>query len=82
MATEPTVLVFAYGSNLCTQRMRSRVSTAMPVTIDYVRQRRFLLHKRSIDGSAKADAASTASPDDLVWGVVYQLHRFQKPLLD
>ena len=71
MANESTVSVFAYGSNLSPQRMHSRVSTARPVTIGYVRQRRFELHKRSVDGSAKADAVFTASPDDRVWGVFY-----------
>ena len=82
MANEPKILAFAYGSNMCTQRMHSRVSSAMPVTIGYVRERRFVFHKRSVDGSAKADAAFTASPDDRVWGVVYQLDVYQKLLLD
>lgn len=82
MANEPQVFVFAYGSNLCTQRMRSRVSTATPLTIGCVRQRKFVFRKRSVDGSAKADAAFTSSSDDRVWGVVYQLHLHQKPLLD
>ena len=82
MANEPKVFVFAYGSNMCLQRMRSRVSTAIPVTIGYVRERKFVLRKRSVDGSAKADAAFTASPHDRVWGVVYQLLSQEKPLLD
>ena len=69
------VHVFAYGSNMCTQRMRSRVPSAKPVTIGYVCERRFVLHKRSDDGSAKADAAFTAVSTDRVWGVVYRLHR-------
>lgn len=63
-------------------RMRSRVSTATPVTVGYVRQRKLVFHKRSEDGSAKADAVLTDSPTDLVRGVVYRLHGRQKPLLD
>ena len=82
MATGPQVFVFAYGSNMCTRRMRSRVSTAMPVTIGYVARRKLVFHKRSDDGSGKADAAFTASPASRVWGVVYRLSQEQKPLLD
>jgi gamma-glutamylcyclotransferase (GGCT)/AIG2-like uncharacterized protein YtfP len=82
MANQPLVLVLAYGSNMCTERMRSRVSTAKPVTTGYVSQRKLMFHKRSEDGSAKADAAFTASPNDRVWGVVYQLEQHQKRLLD
>ena len=82
MANEAKVSVFAYGSNMCTQRMHSRASTATPVTIGYVSQRKLVFHKRSDDGSAKADAAFTASSNDRVWGVVYQLHQHQKTVLD
>ena len=76
------VYVFAYGSNLCEQRMRGRVSTARSVTIGYVENRLFKFRKRSIDGSAKADAALTAVPSDRVWGAVYQISRDEKPELD
>mgnify|MGYP002625098448 CR=1 FL=1 len=79
---DSTLFVFAYGSNMCTQRMRSRVSTAVPVTTGYVPERRIAFHKRSDDGSAKADAVFTASAHDRVWGIVYQLHVTQKPVLD
>lgn len=82
IASKPEVLVFAYGSNLCTQRIRSRVSTAVPVTVGYVRQRRFVFHKKSIDGSAKADASLAEASDQRVWGAVYRLQRQQKRVLD
>jgi len=62
--------------------MRSRVPTATPVTIGYVGQRKLVFHKRSNDGSGKADAAFTPCPTDRVWGVVYRLHEEQKPVLD
>ena len=78
----PTVLVLAYGSNMCTQRMQARVSSARPVVIGYVQQRKLVFHKRSEDGSAKADAMATTRSADRVWGVIYQLHRDQKPMLD
>lgn len=79
---DPSVLVFAYGSNLLTQRMQARVSTAVPVVVGYVRQRRLTFHKRSDDGSAKADAALTGDCGDQVWGVVYRMHGRQKSMLD
>jgi len=79
---ETQLHVFAYGSNLHDRRMRFRVSTASPVTIGYVEKRQLRFHKRSQDGSAKADAEFTADPDDRVWGVVYQMSRDQKLELD
>ena len=82
MTAEPNLYVFAYGSNLHDRRMLSRVSTASPVTIGCVEQRQLRFHKRSIDGSAKADAAFTAVPGDRVWGVVYRLSPDEKPELD
>jgi len=82
MMPEPHLHVFAYGSNLHARRMKSRVSTACPLTIGYVEQRQLRFHKRSIDGSAKADAAFTAVPGDRVWGVVYRLSPDEKPELD
>ena len=82
MTPEPQLHVFAYGSNLHDRRIRLHVSSARPVTIGYVEQRQIRFHKRSKDGSAKADAAFTAVPSDRVWGVVYRLSRDQKPELD
>lgn len=82
MTQEPHLHVFAYGSNLHKRRMSSRVSTAHPVTIGYVEQRLLRFHKRSVDGSAKADAAFTAVSTDRVWGVVYRLSLDEKPELD
>lgn len=39
-------------------------------------------HKRSRDGSGKADAYQTSDTDDLVLGVVYEIDERQKPDLD
>jgi gamma-glutamylcyclotransferase len=82
MENRPTVYVFSCGSNMCARRMRSRVPTSMPVTTGYVRQHQLTFHKRSDDGSAKADAAFTGVPADRIWGVVYRLFREMKPVLD
>ena len=77
-----SVFVFAYGSNMCTQRMWGRVPTAIPATIGFTSQRKLVFHKRSDDGSGKADAAFTAVPTDRLWGVVYRLRREDKSVLD
>lgn len=82
MTPKRQVHVFAYGSNLHDRRMLFRVPTACPVAIGYVEQRRLRFHKRSVDGSAKADAAFTGVQGDQVWGVVYQLSPDEKPQLD
>jgi hypothetical protein len=74
--------IFAYGSNMCTERLQARVPSATPVTTGYVLQRRFAFHKRSEDGSAKADATSSSSTSDRIWGVVFRLHIEEKPVLD
>lgn len=43
---------------------------------------RLAFHKRSVDGSAKADAFFTDNPSDEVWGVVAQMSRADKSILD
>ena len=77
-----SVRIFAYGSNLHICRMRARVPSAIPVAIGYVVQRRLAFHKRSVDGSAKADAAFSPKANDRVWGIVYQIDTIEKPSLD
>ena len=67
---------------MCSPRMRARVPTAAAVIVGYVRQRKLAFHKRSDDGSAKANAFYTSFPDDRVWGVVYRMCPHEKPLLD
>ena len=67
---------------MSTLRLQARVAGACPVATGYVEQRRFVFHKRSVDGSAKADAAYSASRDDRVWGVVFDIPKEQKRLLE
>lgn len=74
--------VFAYGSNMCTERIQARVGSATPVAVGYVTQRQLVFHKRGVDGSAKADAVFTGCDEDRVWGVVFSVKREHKPLLD
>ena len=74
--------VFAYGSNLHLGRMRERCPSAEPIAMGFVRRRKIAFHKRSVDGSAKADAALSSSEGDQVWGVVYRIDAKEKPILD
>ena len=82
MTTDSTINLFAYGSNLHLNRMKKRVPSSNPIEIGFVRQRKFVFHKRSLDGSAKADATSTSDSGDRVWGVIYQIDAVEKPVLD
>ena len=76
------VKVFAYGSNMCAERMRARVANAVPIAIGYVMHRRLAFHKRGSDGSAKVDAVYSGRASDCVWGVVYSMSNNEKAELD
>ena len=76
------VRVFAYGSNLAPRRLQARVASARPLAIGYLSHRRLKLHKRGRDGSAKADACYTGCRGDRVWGVVVELTKRDKAILD
>ncbi len=74
--------LFAYGSNLWPARLRARVPSA-----EYVSPARLLghdlrFHKSGRDGSGKADAFRTGSPEDVVWGALFTLDPAEKPYLD
>ena len=76
-------LYFAYGSNMCTGRLRDRVPSASFVRIGYVAQRSLRFHKRSTtDGSGKCDAFRTANPNDELWGVMFLINMNEKSDLD
>lgn len=66
--------VFAYGSNLFTERMVRRVPSARVVGPAALPGHRLTFHMRSTDGSGKADAAPSATREDRVEGVIYRLH--------
>jgi cation transport regulator ChaC len=82
MIHETTLFVFAYGSNMSLPRITSRVPSARPIATGHVRRRRLAFHKRSVDGSGKADAVATGRFDDLLWGVVYEVSHPEKTILD
>src|SRR5207247_6479737 len=69
-----SMLYFAYGSNMCTARLRGRDSSATPVRIGKLLNHSLRFHKRSTDGSAKCDAYYfTGKPQDVIWGVIFEI---------
>lgn len=79
---DATMKYFAYGSNMCTRRLRERVPSAVVLFVARLNGYRFIFHKRSQDGSAKADAFETVNPTDVVWGVVFKIDGREKSNLD
>jgi gamma-glutamylcyclotransferase len=76
------MLYFAYGSNMCTARLRARVPSARPIAAACLENHRFAFHKISDDDSGKGDAFYTGEPADFVWGVVFDIDEGEKPRLD
>jgi hypothetical protein len=73
---------FAYGSNMCSGRLRDRVPCSF-VTIAKLACHQLRFHKLSKkDGSSKGDAFHTGIPEDLVWGVVFDIPTSKKADLD
>ncbi len=64
---------FAYGSNLCRDRLLHRVPSARFGRVARLPEHDFRFHKRGRDGSGKANAYPTGSPEDVVWGVLVEL---------
>ncbi len=76
------VPVFAYGSNLCVERLRARTPGARVLAVGTLAGHQLRWHKRAADGSGKCDAYATEAGSDAVWGVVYELTREEKAILD
>jgi len=64
-------LYFAYGSNLCRERLLERVGAAQVLGPARAPGRRLVFDKHGRDGSGKANLV--VSPGEVTWGVVYRL---------
>ena len=73
-------LYFAYGSNLCADRLRERAPSARECGAACARGFELRLDKRGADGTAKANLH--AAPRGLVWGALYALDREDWKRLD
>ena len=76
------IVYFAYGSNLCTGRLRARTPSADPIATAELPAHTLKWHKRSTDGSAKANALDTGRDRDVVWGVLFKIAGAEKSDLD
>lgn len=73
---------FAYGSNMCSGRLRERVPCDF-VTIARLTAHQLRFHKLSKkDSSSKGDAFYTGVATDEVWGVVFDIPASKKTVLD
>src|SRR5580700_2546298 len=77
-----TFLYFAYGSNMLTQRLCERVSSAHPVVAASLSGYRLSFHKPSIDGSGKCNIDPSDNLNDVVWGVLFEIDKDQEKILD
>jgi gamma-glutamylcyclotransferase (GGCT)/AIG2-like uncharacterized protein YtfP len=68
------VKFFAVGTNMDEARMRQLVPSARRLTVASLPGFVLKWHKRSAEGG-KLNAVRTGHPDDVVWGVVYELDR-------
>ena len=71
---------FAYGSNMSTERLQDRVSSAEPLGCAKLPDKRLVCNKKSKDGSGKANLTDTAG--DTVWGVLYEIDSAELDNLD
>jgi gamma-glutamylcyclotransferase (GGCT)/AIG2-like uncharacterized protein YtfP len=77
-----TEFVFAYGSNLDSERMIGRVPSATVVGVSDLPLHTLRFHKWNEDGTAKADALRTGVQSDRVEGVIYRIATADLPALD
>lgn len=76
------MIIFAYGSNMCSTRLRSRVPSAAPLGPGLLEGHVLRFHKRSTDGSGKANAFRTNRLEEQMWGVLYEIDPEHKSRLD
>lgn len=76
------MLIFAYGSNMCTGRLRARVPSTRVVGAGTLPGHVLRFHKRGADGSAKANAARTDDPRAALPGVVFEIDPAHERELD
>jgi cation transport regulator ChaC len=76
------LLYFAYGSNMLTKRLAGRTDDCRPLGRATLAGHRLSFHKRSKDGSGKANAFRTGDEGDHVIGVVFEIPAAGKPGLD
>ncbi len=64
------------------KRLQSRVPSARFVTTAALHEHDLRFHKVGRDGTGKCDAYTTGKPEDVVWGVVFEIDKTEKTVLD
>jgi len=73
--------VFAFGSNMCSGRLREySVAPERPGVAAVLSKYRLRFNKRSLDGSGKANVENDSASE--VWGVLYSIPEDQLAALD
>lgn len=76
------IFYFAYGSNMSTLRIKRRIGSATVLSTGHLSEHALRFHKRSVDGSAKCNIEHTKLLDDKVYGVIFEIHKSEKAILD
>ncbi len=67
---------------MSTPRIQHRIASAAVVSSARLFEHSLRFHKKSIDGSAKCDIEHTQDPDDIVYGVIFEILASEKSTLD
>ncbi|MCF8057186.1 MAG: gamma-glutamylcyclotransferase [Desulfocapsa sp.] len=73
---------FAYGSNMSLNRIRQRVPSALMLGMFSLEYHELRFHKHGRDNSGKCDAYYTNDSSNTVLGVLYQIDKSGKVILD
>jgi len=73
---------YAYGSNMCEQRLRNRIGEVKFVQTYRLSEHSLRFHMLAKDDSTKCDVYATVDPGDYVLGGVYSIPGEQKRTLD
>jgi len=73
-------LYFAYGSNMSSERLRSRSTSVKVIGRAFLNDWKIVFNKRSRDGSGKANLVE--SPGNVTWGVLYEICNSDLDTLD
>ena len=77
-----TLLVFCYGSNMSSKRIKKRCPSARFLSTAYLTRYKFGFNKVSSDGSSKGNIIFTGLENDLVRGVIFEISQTEKIELD
>ena len=73
-------IYFAYGSNMYTERLKSRAHSAVPIGRAKLPNKRLVFNKKGYDGSGRANLLDSSG--ETTWGVLYEIGSSDIPKLD